>query len=46
MNDIGQKALVVWTLAGIVLAFAYFSVPLAVLATLPMLPFLVFVLMG
>jgi len=38
------KALVVFVQAGIVLAFAYFSVPLAALAALASLPFLLAVL--
>jgi len=44
MLAVRQKGLVVFVQTGIVLAFAYFSVPLAALAALASLPFLLAVL--
>lgn len=43
--DVRQKGLVAATLSGIVVAFEYFSVPLAALAAIASLPFLLAVLL-
>jgi|GEM_PF-1161001 hypothetical protein len=42
--DLREKALAVFTVIGIVVAFAYFSVPLAALAGVATFPFVLMVL--